>query len=216
MQTTIKTTASIFAFAATAVLAGCATVPAPLAGTNFAPLTPQQAVAGTGTSGQRVRWGGEIIKVDPRADSTCFEILSRELYGDARPNRKDHSDGRFLACKQGFFDPAVYAKGRDITVVGTLDSSEKHKVGQFDYTFAKVAADEIYMWPKRTVYAGGYYDPFYGPCYGDPFWGSGFGPGWGGWGGGWSGCGGFGYGGYWGRPRGVWVNPPPPPPKTSK
>jgi outer membrane lipoprotein len=215
MPNSITTSASICALSAAALLAGCATVPAPLVGTNFASVTPQQAVSGPANSGQRVRWGGEIIKVDPRADSTCFEILSRELYDDARPNRKDRSDGRFLACKPGFFDPAVYEKGRDITVVGTLSGSEKHKVGQFDYTFAKVAADEVYMWPKRTVYVAGYYDPFYGPCWGDPFWGPGWGPGFGpGWGAGWRGCGGFGFG-YWGRPRGVWVAPPAaPPPKA--
>ena len=188
---------SAVAIAATVLLAGCATVPAPLVGNNFTPVTPQQAV-GQSTGGQRVRWGGEIINVEPRADTTCFEILSRELYDDARPNRRDQSDGRFLACKQGFYDPAVYVKGRDITVVGTINGNEKHKVGQYDYTFAKVDADEVYMWPRR-VYAAGYYDPYWGSCYADPFWGPRWGPGWGcGWG-----------GGFWG-PRRVVVVPAPP------
>jgi outer membrane lipoprotein len=72
----------------------------------------------------------------------------------------------------------VYDKGRDITVVGALNGSEKHKVGQYDYTFAKVDADEVYMWPKRVAYPAAYYDPFWGPRLYDPFWG----PGWG-WGG---------------------------------
>jgi outer membrane lipoprotein len=191
--------ASALAIISAAVLAGCATVPAPLAGENFAPVTPQQ-VAAQGGASQRVRWGGEIIKVEPRADATCFEILSRELYSDARPNRRDHSDGRFIACKSGFYDPAVYAKGRDITVVGAVNGNEKHKVGEYDYTFAKVDADEIYMWPKRTMNPG--YDPYWGGCYGDPFWGPAWGPGWNcGWG--WG-------GGYWGRPRVVIAHPPPP------
>ena len=178
MRHFMTTIASTLAIAATALLAGCATVPAPLAGDNFTPVTPQQAAGGGSPSGQRVRWGGEIIRVEPRPDATCFEILSRELYADARPNRRDHSDGRFIACKQGFFDPAVYDKGRDITVVGAISGSEKHKVGQYDYTFAKVNADEVYMWPKRAAYPAGYYDPLWGPRPYDPFWG----PGWG-WGG---------------------------------
>jgi outer membrane lipoprotein len=183
-------------------LAGCATVPAPLAGNDFAGLTPQQAIA-QNVTGQRVRWGGEIVKVEPRSGETCFEILSRELYADARPNRLDKSEGRFLACKTGFFDPAVYTQGRDITVVGTINGHEQHKVGEYDYTYAKVDATEVYMWPKRSNVA---YDPW-GPCY-DPFWGPGS------WGSRWN-CGvGYGYG-YWG-PRAIIVRPapPPPPPKT--
>jgi outer membrane lipoprotein len=178
--------------ATAAAIGGCATVPAPLAGDNFSAVTPRQAVA-QNAGAQRVRWGGEILKVSPRTDATCFEILSRELNADARPNRRDHSEGRFIACKQGFFDPAVYTKGRDVTVVGALDGNEHHKVGEFDYTFAKVAADEIYMWPRRAEFESGYYDPFWSPgC--DPFWGP---------------C--FGWGGYW-NPRPIVVIKPTPKP----
>jgi len=203
MRHVLKTSA--FTIGASALLAGCATVPAPLAGNDFAATTPQQAVA-QNASGQRVRWGGEIIKVEPRADRTCFEILSRELYDDARPKRRDRSQGRFVACKQGFLDPAEYPAGRDVTVVGAVDGTERHKVGDYDYTFARVDANEVYLWPKRADYPPGYYDPFWGPCYGDPFWG----PGWGG-------CGRWGWGGYWGGPPVVIVRPnPPPPPKTGK
>ena len=162
---------------AASVLAGCATVPAPLAG-DYPPITPQEATA-QNVSGQRVRWGGEIIKVDPKADATCFEILSRRLYPDSRPDRRDRSDGRFIACKQGFFDPAVYTKGRDITIVGSVNGSEQHTVGEYNYTFPHVDANEVYMWPKREA---GYYPypypyPFYDPWtagFYDPFWGPGY------------------------------------------
>jgi outer membrane lipoprotein len=186
-----------------ALLAGCASVPAPLAGNDFVATTPQQVVA-TNATGQRVRWGGEIVRVEPRADRTCFEILSRELYADARPMRRDKSDGRFIACKQGFFDPAVYTAGREMTVVGAVDGSERHKVGEYDYTYAKVDAAEVYMWPKRSAYPPGYYDPFWNPCWSDPFWGPY-----------WAGCGRFGWGGYWGGPPVVIVRPNPAP-KTAQ
>src|SRR5947199_413301 len=113
-RSTMRTFTSTLFITATALAAGCASVPAPLAGSNFAAITPQQAATQPGlsanTGSQRVRWGGEILRVEPRANATCFEILSRELYPDARPNRRDHSEGRFIACKTGFFDPAVYAK----------------------------------------------------------------------------------------------------------
>ncbi|HZP66916.1 MAG TPA: Slp family lipoprotein [Rudaea sp.] len=153
---------------ATLALGGCATVPAPIAGTDFSPVTPQQAVAQNGAA-TRVRWGGEIIKVEPKNDSTCFEVLSRDLYPDARPNRHDGSDGRFIACTKGFFDPAVYTKGRDLTVVGRVSGTEQHQVGDYNYTYAHVDADNVYLWPRRQ-YADGYYDPWW-PYY-DPIWGS--------------------------------------------
>lgn len=148
-------------------VAGCATVPPQLAGNDFAAVTPQQAAAGS-AHGTRVRWGGEIIKVEPKSDSTCIEVLSRDLYSDARPNRHDSSDGRFIACGKGFFDPAVYGKGRDVTVTGQLSGSEQHKVGEYTYTYATVDTDGVYLWPRRDrTYA--YYDPW-SPYWGDPYW----------------------------------------------
>jgi len=166
------------ALALAAVLVGCATVPQPIAGDHFSAVTPQQAVS-QNASGQQVRWGGEIINVEPRADATCFEVLSRELYADARPsNHRDRSDGRFIACSKGFYDPAVYTKGRDLTITGSLNGIEQHKVGQYDYTFPQVAAEQVYLWPQRAQYDG-YYSP--NPYY-DPFWGPYWGGGWGWWG----------------------------------
>jgi len=150
-------------------LGGCATVPAPVAGSGFATLTPQQAVAQNGT-GARVRWGGEIIKVEPKNDRTCFEVLARDLYADSRPIRHDSSEGRFIACSKGFYDPAVYTHGRDLTVVGSLAGTEQHQVGDYNYTYAHVDADGVYLWPKRRYPDG--YAPY--PFYGDPFFGPGF------------------------------------------
>ena len=155
------------------LLGACATVPAPLQG-QFAPVTPRDAAA-SGGQGEAVRWGGEIINVDPRPDQTCFEILARQLDSTARPVSRDPSDGRFLACRNGFYDPEEFKQGRNITVVGKLNGTEVGKVGQFDYTYPRVAADAIYLWPKRSYsdYPYPYYDPWmwgYGPYWG-PYWG---------------------------------------------
>jgi outer membrane lipoprotein len=147
-------------------LASCATVPAPLQG-QYAPATPRD----THADGQAVRWGGEIIKVEPKEDSTCFEVLSRQLDSTARPTTRESSQGRFIACRSGFYDPEEYDRGRDITVVGQVAGVDHGKVGQFDYAYPHVVANEVYLWPKRSMYARmPYYDPW---LYG------GFGPGWG-------------------------------------
>jgi outer membrane lipoprotein len=159
-----------------ASLGACATVPAPLQG-QFAPVTPKEALA---TAAQTpVRWGGEIISVDPKAGHTCFEILGRELDSTARPVAHDPSLGRFLACRDGFYDPEEFKQGRYLTVVGRIDGSEQGKIGEYDYTYPRVAADIIYLWPV-VPRVGRYYDSYpggYGP-WGDPFWS----PGWAWWG----------------------------------
>ena len=70
------------------------------------------------------------------------------------------------------------------------------KVGEFDYACRRVAADVVYLWPKRPVVVNsppGFYDPFWGPGFG-PYWG------------------GYPYGGFYPR-RVIVVRPPPPPPK---
>lgn len=174
-----------------AVLGACATVPAPLQG-QFSAVTPRDAAAGN-AQGEAVRWGGEIINVDPRPDQTCFEILARELDSSARPVSRDPSDGRFLACRNGFYDPEEFKQGRHITVVGKLNGSEQGKVGQFNYTYPRVAADAVYLWPKRSYanYGYPYYDPWMWGGYG-PYWG----PYW---------------GGFWGGPTVIVRHPPPPP-----
>jgi outer membrane lipoprotein len=159
-------------------LGACATVPKPLVG-DYADTTPHQAR--TTAARTHVRWGGEVIRVEPGNDSTCFEILSHPLDDSAHPLRRDASEGRFVACRQGFYDPEVFTRGRDITVTGTLDGTEKRKVGEYDYVYPKVAADVIYLWPEPRYVRSYQPYPFY-PFYGaDPFWPGNFG-GWGFWG----------------------------------
>lgn len=174
-------------------LGACATVPQELTGT-YTTVAPDNATAVA--QGTRVRWGGRIIQTEPQERETCFFVLDEPLDSQARPERREESRGRFVACKQGFFDPEVYAKGREITVTGTVDGSETRKVGDFDYVYPRVNADVVYLWPKRPMYVPGpypYYDPFFSPFY-DPFWG--FGP-------------------IWYPPRVIVVRPPPPPPAKS-
>jgi outer membrane lipoprotein len=181
-------------------LGGCATIPQPLAG-NYAPVTLEAARSGSAGATQ-VRWGGEIVETQPREQQTCFFVLAEPLDSQARPRRSEESLGRFVACKQGFYDPEVFAKGREITVTGALAGTVQHKIGEFDYTYPRVEADNVYLWPKRPLYIQRPYDPWgpWGPC--DPFWSP--------WGCGW------GYGPWYYPPRVIVVPrraPPPPPPK---
>jgi outer membrane lipoprotein len=143
-------------------LSACPTPPPPLAGT-FPETTVEQAQQ-KDLTGQRVRWGGTIVTVTPGENDTCFEIVSRPLDAQARPRRTDETSGRFLACAPGFYDPAIYGVGRNVTVVGTLQASVVRKIGEHEYHYPQVSAEEVYLWPER-VPAYTYYAPW--P---DPFW----------------------------------------------
>ena len=138
---------AILAFA-TSLLTACATSPQPLQG-QFAPVTPRQAVDRDST-GTVVRWGGRVVSVDPGENRTCFEMLSTGLDGSGRPYWKtDEVGGRFIACRTGFYDPALFEKNREVTFTGRIDGYESRRIGGYDYRFPRIAADVVYLWPMR-------------------------------------------------------------------
>lgn len=128
-------------------LAGCVTAPKPLQG-QFSTLLPDAAAKSEAT-GERIRWGGRIVKVEPQSARSCFEVVGMTLDGSGQPRKLDRSEGRFLACRTGFYDPEVFQAGREITVTGTIEGFETRKVGEFDYRYARVNADTVYLWPER-------------------------------------------------------------------
>jgi outer membrane lipoprotein len=129
------------------LLGACVTAPKPLQG-EFSALLPSEAGAANSV-GERVRWGGEIVAVDTQATRSCFELLGKPLGDSARPSRADHTEGRFLACRDGFYDPALFEVGRDLTVTGVIESIEPRPIGGFEYHYPRIAAEVIYLWPER-------------------------------------------------------------------
>jgi outer membrane lipoprotein len=156
-------------------LAGCASVPKPLQGT-VNPITPREATQ-TDAAGATVRWGGRIVSTEPGASQTCFEMIGSTLQSSGRPaDMSDDGSGRFIACKSGFYDPAIFLKDRELTVLGRIDGYESRKIGDYDYRQPRVAADVIYLWPKARPVDARYPAPRPWPWYGWDW-----GPGWWGW-----------------------------------
>ena len=156
------------------VASACLRPPAQLAGT-YPPTTVREAQGG-GHVGERVRWGGTVVSTTPQRERTCIEVVSLPLDRQARPEWSDATSGRFIACAPGFYDPAVYARDREVTVVGTLGQPTTGTVGDFEYPFPRIDAETVYLWPKREPV---YYDPYWNGGWA-PGWGWGFGVGWGG------------------------------------
>jgi len=144
------------------LVSGCATVPEPLDG-DFTQLTPEQA--GDPHVGQTVRWGGSIVDTRPGKQETCIEILARSLDERARPQGGNSDQGRFLACREGFEDPAVFESGRDLTVVGTLTGFVEGHIGEFRYVYPRVAAKPLFLWGEEQPVRY-YHDPWW---YYDPW-----------------------------------------------
>ena len=129
-------------------LAGCVSAPRPLQG-QFDPMTPRQAVERDAT-GAVVRWGGRIVEVEPQPNRTCFQMISTRLDVSGRPYwATDDVVGRFIACRTGFYDRAVFERNREVTFTGHIDGYETRRIGQYDYRVPRIAADVVYLGPVR-------------------------------------------------------------------
>lgn len=143
----MKTRIATFILGST-LLSACASQPEPLQGT-FNEITPQQA-ASADVTGSVVRWGGRIVAVEPQTNRTCFDMISTGLSIYGRPYwAADDVGGRFIACRTGFYDPALFEKNREVTFTGRVDGYETRRIGEYDYRFPRVEADVIYLWPMR-------------------------------------------------------------------
>ena len=118
----------------------------------------------------RVILGGEILATRPRVGETEIEVLARRLRPDDSPERSDRSEGRFLVKTADFLDPAVYAPGRRITVLGTVTAEVERPIGELPYRYPVIAAERIRLWPRDVaathivpVYPPGFYDWPYWP-----------------------------------------------------
>ena len=77
-------------------------------------------------------------------------MISTRLSAYGRPYwATDDVGGRFIACRTGFYDPALFEKNREVTFTGRLDGFETRQIGGYDYRFPRVEAEVVYLWPVR-------------------------------------------------------------------
>ena len=148
--------------AAAALVAGCASAPFPEELTRSVDRSLSFARIRADTQahiGARVILGGEILETSTKPGESEIEVLSRRLGGADAPERTDHSDGRFLVRTADFLDPAIYARGRRITVLGTVTGSDERRVGELPYAYPVITAERIKLWPREGPWVGGDYPP---------------------------------------------------------
>jgi len=113
---------------------------------------------------QKVMLGGEILATLPRTGETEIEVLGRRLQDDDSPERSDRSDGRFIVRTRTFLDPAIYASGRRVTVVGRVAGAEERKINELPYRYPVIESDLLRLWAKDSLvapYPYYYYHPYY-------------------------------------------------------
>lgn len=118
--------------------------------------------------GKCVRWGGTILSIENKQMGTWIEVLEQKLRRSGEPKQYSRSDGRFLAHVPHFVDPAIYAKGRTITIAGIVTGSERRAIGEQLYSYPIVRAQDYFLWgPTHTYYPPyRYYSPHHGYYYG--------------------------------------------------
>jgi outer membrane lipoprotein len=130
--------------------------------------------------GRVIMVGGVVIKAKRTEDRTEIEILQLPAAaGGPSTTERLRSEGRFLAVRQEFLDPATVPPGTLITVIAVVTGSTTRPLDDSEYIYPVLAIKHLTDW--NTVgsrRSGGDASMFYGPFY-SPF-------------------------GFWGRPYGAY------------
>jgi len=114
-------------------------------------LTPRGALSAPSASlGRTVLWGGVILSTRNLETITRIEVLAYPLDDDEMPQRGRDPLGRFILERPGFLEPATYAEGRLVTVVGTLARIQDGKIGDSSYQYPVVDAGQLHLWAKNS------------------------------------------------------------------
>jgi outer membrane lipoprotein len=97
--------------------------------------------------GAEILWGGRIVEVRNRAETSEIVILAYPLDSSQRPRPKEPSQGRFIAVLQGYVESYDYPHDRFLTVSGKVDGSLGENVDEQPYVYTLVRAEGVHLWP---------------------------------------------------------------------
>ena len=130
--------------------------------------------------GQPIILGGKVLSAKRLKEETRIEILQLPLASSLRPTFDlSTSQGRFIATKKEFLDPATIPSGTFVTVTGEVTGSVILPLDETDYTFPAVEIKTLRVWPKEeepprirpyigpSYYWGPYWSPYWRPW---PYW----------------------------------------------
>ncbi len=98
-------------------------------------------------AGAEIVWGGRIVGVENREDTTEVEVVSYPLDRDQQPLTDAPTQGRFLLVLPGYVEAFDYPVGRHLSVHGQLAGTRVGRVQDHEYVFPLVRAREVHVWP---------------------------------------------------------------------
>lgn len=130
------------------LLSACATPPFELGERQLSEFSPVQALHHPDAQGALVMWGGQIVAVHNYATESVMEIVSLPLDGGGRPRLKDEAGVRILVRVAGFLEPVVYASGRYLTALGTVQGEDTVTAGETLLRVPVLLAEDWELWPQ--------------------------------------------------------------------
>ena len=138
------------------------------------PLTFVQVKAGPESyNGQPVTFGGKVLGARRLKEGTRIEILQLPLADSLQPTTDlSTSQGRFVALRKEFLDPATIPAGTFITVTGELAGSITLPLDETEYSYPLVNATSFRVWSeqdeeapriRRPLGPGPYWGPYWSP-----------------------------------------------------
>jgi outer membrane lipoprotein len=100
--------------------------------------------------GKWVMLAGDIVAARTEKDgSTYLEVLQRPADKSGMPRETDETGGRFIAVSRQFLDPAVYGRGREITIVGEVIGDSVKPLGAVAYRYPLLEIQAMHLWEPQ-------------------------------------------------------------------
>lgn len=97
--------------------------------------------------GRMVKIGGIVIRTKRTTDQTELELLQLPTKAAGPPTTERlRSEGRFLAVREAFLDPAAVPAGTPITVIGVVKGSTTRPLDEREYTYPVVEIHHLIDW----------------------------------------------------------------------
>jgi outer membrane lipoprotein len=95
--------------------------------------------------GSIVILGGIIISSRSAKEGTYIEVLQNPLDSRDRPKDTDMSNGRFIIFSDKYLDPAIYSKGKAVTVAGEVLGKMIRPLDDIEYPYTLIRSKEIHI-----------------------------------------------------------------------
>lgn len=132
------------------LLASCASTPVFDTSDVDRTLNPKVVIAEPELSLDKlVLWGGTILDTQNLKDFTQIEVLSYPLDSSDRPRLDQKPLGRFIIRNSGYLEPEHFSQGRRLSVLGKVGEKMSGKVGNSDYIYPLIHAQQLQLWSPR-------------------------------------------------------------------